>query len=263
MHKISSSIQSPALDMAEKGWCLVQNAISEQLLESLRLEIESASVECRKIQIKNCLSQNTSGTLHHLLAFQGSFLTLLEAIPAQDLIQSYFEAPFILNSFGGVINRKENQNYVGKVHRDVRFFTGKLPLMLNMLIMLDDFTLENGATYLLSGSHHQAQKPEESLFYQKAEQACGKAGSCLLFNSNLWHAAGLNHTDQPRRALTLTWTRSSIKQQLDYVRLLGEDAVFRMSDKVKQLLGYYSRTPSSLEEWYRPEEERYYRQGQD
>jgi hypothetical protein len=260
---IHASNFNPNVTLSSQGWIVLESVIPNPLIERLRLELESAYSVCREIQIRNGIGKETPGTLHHLVAFKGAFLQLLEQLPCRDLTHDYFAGPFILNSFGGVLNSAENGSYVGQVHRDVRFFTGDLPLMLNMLIMLDDFTVENGATHVLSGSHRKPEKPDDDYFFEKADRVCGKAGSCLLFNSNLWHAAGVNRTSLPRRALTLTWTRSCIKQQLDYVRLLGETSVAAMDDSLKQLLGYYSRTPSTLEEWYLPPERRFYRPAQD
>jgi ectoine hydroxylase-related dioxygenase (phytanoyl-CoA dioxygenase family) len=36
--------------------------------------------------------------------------------------------------------------------------------MVNMLVMLDDFTVENGATYVLTGSHHAPERPQDEFF---------------------------------------------------------------------------------------------------
>jgi ectoine hydroxylase-related dioxygenase (phytanoyl-CoA dioxygenase family) len=135
-------------------------------------------------------------------------------------------------------------------------------MMINMLVMVDDFTLENGATYLLSGSHLKDEKPSERNFYDRAERAIGKAGSILMFDSLLWHAAGINRTSAERRALTLAFTRPFQKQQMDYPRVLGYKAMDSFDEDLKQILGYNSRVPTSLDEWYQPPAKRFYRPGQ-
>jgi ectoine hydroxylase-related dioxygenase (phytanoyl-CoA dioxygenase family) len=150
---------------------------------------------------------------------------------------------------------------VANIHRDIRTFYN-VPMMMNMLVMLDDFTLENGATYLLSASHLKDEKPSEDHFYKYAERATGKKQSILLFDSLLWHAAGINHTDNPRRALTLAFTRPFQKQQLDYPRLLGYELIETLNENLKQVLGYNSRVPTNLDEWYQPPHKRFYKPGQ-
>jgi ectoine hydroxylase-related dioxygenase (phytanoyl-CoA dioxygenase family) len=134
--------------------------------------------------------------------------------------------------------------------------------LLNMLVMVDPFTLENGATHVLSGSHRQPRRPDPDLFWAKSERLVGPAGSIVLFDSNLWHAAGRNASTQPRCALTLSFSRAFVKQQMDYPRFLGEAYGERASAQLRQLLGYEAMTPASYEEFYRPLERRLYKADQ-
>jgi ectoine hydroxylase-related dioxygenase (phytanoyl-CoA dioxygenase family) len=130
--------------------------------------------------------------------------------------------------------------------------------MINVLVMLDPFTAENGATHLLEGSHLGREKPTDEVFFRDAVRAVGPAGTVVLFNSNLWHAAGENRNGEPRRALTLTLTPPYFKQQCDYPRMLGYNRAEKFSQHLRQILGYNSRVPADLEEWYRPPENRLY-----
>ena len=222
---------------------------------------------CRKIQIKNGIDAVTDGTVHHLIAsHEMVYIKVIDKICQSemfDFIKDYFNGNFILNSYGGFLNLPGKPSYATNVHRDIRFFSGDFPLMLNLLIMLDDFTLENGATYLLAGSHKKDEKPTEKEFYDNSHRALGKKGDILFFNSNLWHAAGINKTDQERRAITITLTKPFMKQQLDYPRAVGYDKLEKMSSQLQQVIGFFSRTPSTLDEWYQKPENRFYRPGQD
>jgi hypothetical protein len=248
-------------DLKEKGWTIVPKIVNKDLVDSLRDEIEIAYTKCRSIQVKNGIAENTDGTVHHLLCFEGAFLEFLGKELCNDLILEFFESsPFILNTYGGVINLPNKKSYVANVHRDIRTFYS-VPMMLNMLVMIDEFTLDNGATYLLSESHLKDKKPSDDEFYQKASRAVGPSGSILLFNSLTWHAAGLNSTQHARRALTLAFTRPFMKPQLDYPRVLGYDRS-GLSDYLRQVVGYNSRIPASLDEWYQPTEKRFYKSGQ-
>ena len=135
-------------------------------------------------------------------------------------------------------------------------------MMLNMLVMLDEFTEDNGATLVLSGSHRLTEKPEDELFFANASPAVGPAGSVLVFHSQLWHCSGQNTSSAERRALTLTFTRPFYKQQMDYPRLVGYAKLASLSQNQRQLIGYNSRVPASYEEWYQPPAKRMYKPGQ-
>ena len=186
------------------------------------------------------------------------FQTLLEQAWLDQELKVLLEGPYILNSFGGVVNPPEQSAYVHQIHRDQRTFIPDFRLMINLLVMLDDFLPENGATWLLSGSQNQVQPPSSESFFAKAKQICAPAGSLLLFDSRLWHAAGQNTTSAVRRGLTLTYSRPFLKPQFDYMGQVKGS----LSAHLKQILGEYSRVPASLEQWYQPPDQRFYRPGQ-
>lgn len=249
-------------EISEKGWAHFASVVDDELVARLNKDVERAYEACCRMQIENGVGQGTNGALHHVLGLGESFTEFLERMYLIDEVKQFLQGNVILNSFGGVINRKNQNAYLHNIHRDLRLYSGELPLMINMLVMLDDFTLENGATYVFSGSHRTPEKPSESDFFERADRFVGKRGSAVLFDSNLWHATGKNETDHVRRALTLTYTRPFIKQQLDYPRYLGYEQMAGLSDGMKQILGYNARVPADINEWYQPVEKRFYKADQ-
>jgi ectoine hydroxylase-related dioxygenase (phytanoyl-CoA dioxygenase family) len=257
------SIEAFKREMDEKGWVVFDDVLEPTFVDELAADLLKATDACREIQIKNGIVNRTEGTSHHIIAFEGAFMRFIEDLPLKNHLRAYFDdGPFILNSFGGTINLASAPSYVANVHRDIRTFSGPLHLMLNMLVMLDDFTADNGATWFMSGSHKAAYKPSDEEFYANAQQSIGKRGSIVLFNSNTWHAAGQNRTGEDRRGLTPMFTKPFFKQQFDYARFFGYDRMDSFSEEVQQLLGYFSRVPANFEEWYQVPEKRWYRPNQ-
>jgi ectoine hydroxylase-related dioxygenase (phytanoyl-CoA dioxygenase family) len=256
------NLQEYARIMNEKGWIAFEGVVDDQLVEKLKNDLENAYKIRRPIQEKNGVDTNTAGTAHHLLADGKSFFEFLSRLYLNDEIKEYFGGNYILNTFGGNLNMRGQHTYASNVHRDVRTYTSDIKLLLNILVVLDDFTLDNGATYLLSGSHLKKDKPSDDEFFKKAERVVAKKGTIVFWDANLWHAAGENKTDGPRRALSLIYSRPFMKQQFDYSRQIGYDKVSQMPDGLQQVLGYKSRIPATLEEWYQPLEKRFYRNDQ-
>ncbi len=251
-------------ELKEKGWMIIPDFFDLDLIEKINQLLPPAVEKRKLIMQQNNLDTNTQGTAHHVLADDISFVELLEHLGnADELLTKYFSGKYILNSYGGFINEKSANTYSKNMHRDVRTFTGDLKQMINLLVMLDDFTLENGATYLLSKSHEKADRPDEEYFYQNAERAIGKKGSLLIFDSHVWHATGNNTTENVRRALTITLTKPNFKQQADYPRMWGYDKMATQKEYLNQIIGYYSRVPASLEEYFQPVEKRFYRRNQE
>lgn len=248
--------------MRERGWIIFPEVVDETLIRELTIDLELAYEIRRPIQIKNGVDTDTQGTAHHLLADGKSFLELLKRAYLDEYLNSFFEGNYILNTYGGNLNQKNNFTYASVVHRDVRTYTREIKFLMNTIVMLDDFTEENGATHLLNGSHLKKEKPSDEEFFSTADRALGKSGSILLWDSNIWHAAGINRTEFPRRSLSILYSKPFMKQQFDYPRVVGYDEIDSLPEKLKQIVGYNARVPASLEEWYQPPDKRFYKKDQ-
>jgi hypothetical protein len=250
-------------DIARDGYVLFEDVVPESLLARLRQDIPKHAAKCRELQRQNGLGEGMEGAAHHVVGGGDSLDAFLQQLYLDDCIRDYFGGEYILNSYGALNNlplSADTYKHGQHFHRDVRTFSGGFRLMLNMLVMVDDFTVENGATRVVPGTHRVEQRPDDAYLEHNAERATGRAGSILLFDSNLWHSAAPNRTSGPRMALTLTFTRPFFKQQMDYPRLLGED--FTRDERLRQLLGYNARVPANHDEWYQPPEKRMYKPGQ-
>lgn len=245
--------------MASHGWVLFENVVSSDQLGALRGDVLRSVEDCGRIQVANGVAAQADGTAHHAVGRYGSFDDFLSDCPLRPQIARYFDgAPYILHAFNPATVGPARSSYLHKIHRDVRTHAGDFRMLINMLVMVDPFTLENGATHVLSGSHHSPEPPDEDLFWRTSQRLVAPAGSIVLFDSNLWHAAGTNSSDRPRAALTLSFSRAFIKQQMDYPRFLGEAYGRAASPALRQLLGYNAMVPTSYDEWYRPRESRLY-----
>jgi ectoine hydroxylase-related dioxygenase (phytanoyl-CoA dioxygenase family) len=166
---------------------------------------------------------------------------------------------FILPSFP---EGEVPETFQNSFHRDFpRHLDGYLA-SVNTLFALDDFTERNGGTIVVPGTHQQAERPPDGYLLAAAIPVTCPAGSMLVFDSTLWHAAGANVSGSDRVGVNQQFTRSWIKQQIDYVRALGDDAVLALPPRTQQLLGYYTRVVTSLQQYYVSTDERLYRAGQ-
>lgn len=246
------------------GFSLFENVVPSEMIVALRNDIEIHTKICADWQKKNNLPSGMDGSGHHVLGREDSLDHFLYNFFLDEYISAYFEnSAFILNSYGAVDNLPQSKNtyqHAHHFHRDVRTYSNGFRLMLNMLVMIDDFTIENGATKVVAGSHKVKERPSDEFLENNTIQVTGSAGCIILFDSNLWHSAAPNKTDSSRKALTPTFTRAFMKQQMDYPRMLGEE--FPKNEKMRQLLGYNSRVPASHDEWYQPPEKRMYKPGQ-
>lgn len=245
------------------GWVMFEKALPGELVQNMRTDSLKWLDICKKYQIENKINSSGDGTAHHSVGGGDSIDEFLAMHAFHSYIADFFEEkPYILHACNPVGGFPNYDTYTHKVHRDVATYIPNYNLRINMLVMLDDFTIENGATRVLSGSHIYPEQPDDKSFDESSVPILGKAGSVVLFNSYLWHKGCPNRTSQSRVALTLTFGPAFIKPQMDYARLLGENYGNNLSDLSRQILGYNSRVPVSLDEWYKPKPERLYRANQ-
>lgn len=228
------------------------------LVEWMRGELAEAYALCRAIQVRNGVGDATEHTVHHLIGQGRSWIDCLAHMP-NDVIGEFLSGQFVLNSFGGNINPPDASNYAAKIHRDIRSYLNDR-VMLNAIVTLDDFTQDNGATWIFSYGECFPECPGDEMFDECADQVLAPVGSVILFDSRCWHRAGVNRSSGPRRIVTPMYTKPFYKPQFDYCRVLGEEVW--MDDQTRQIIGYNARIPASLDEWYQPPERRMYRPNQ-
>lgn len=246
-----------------KGWALFESVVPAADLVDIREAVLHSVAACGRRQVEGGATAAPDGTAHHSVGQYKALDGFLEQGWLEDMVAHYFGgAAFILHAFNPAGVSPAATSYLHRVHRDVRTFGGDFRFMLNMLVMVDQFTTENGATHVLSGSHRLPMPPDGDVFQAESERLVGPAGSIVLFDSNLWHAAGSNRTSTIRTALTLSFSRAFVKQQMDYPRFLGPEYGAAASPRMRQLCGFNAMVPTTYEEFYQPAARRLYKADQ-
>jgi len=248
--------------ISDTGVGFFRGKVSNFWIEVLRKKSLLSFESHYEIQIKNMIENpnkhfalNAIGDCEEYLKFVEYFIIDQEI---EEFLNDYFESNFILNSFSILNSCIDDDNFSHRIHRDSREYMNQANLMLNFLILLDDFTHENGATHIMEYSHKKRGKPDDEKFFEQSSRALGKAGDVLVFHSDIWHAAGKNQVKTPRRAIAMTFTKPFMKQLVDIPRMIGESHLDNLDHKMRKILGFTTRVPTSLNEWYQPAENRYY-----
>ena len=155
---------------------------------------------------------------------------------------------FILNQQNGVINPPGETYNQGAWHRDLPYqhFISNSPLAVNALFCVDDFTLENGSTFVLPATHKTANYPSDSYIRRNALQVEALAGQYILLDCMLFHSGGFNRTEKERRAVNHVYTIPYFKQQIKLPELLKD--VHLTSDQ-QELFGFKFEEPCSIDQY--------------
>lgn len=109
--------------------------------------------------------------------------------PALDAARRVVGGPFRLSAFHA--RTLHPHAPAQELHVDVPPTSDAWP-MLGLILMVDEFRADNGATRYIPGSHRRHDAPAALLpdpYTPHVDEvlACGPAGSVILFNASTWH----------------------------------------------------------------------------
>jgi len=200
--------------------------------------------------------------LHDLLCQDLAFARLLEDPRLQQLLAPLLGEHWIMYAFTSSSLPPGESNYGRRLHVDSPRFAPGYTFNMGVIWALDPFSAENGGTEVLPGSHHSPRTPPADYFERNFFQLACPAGSLIVFHARLLHRSGFNRSGAWRHALTMNCCRSFMKQRMDWVRFVPPAIAEQVNAQARRLIGYDTRLPASLDEFFLPEAQRLYKPNQ-
>ncbi len=240
------------------GMVILENVLDLDFVQQARVELEKAIQ--REVEYHGTAAYPDYGMVLLCALYGGSFWSLFDQQRLIDPFEWVLGPGCIVYAYTSSSLPPNGCNYSTRIHVDCpRLIPGYITNM-GATILLDDFTPENGATWLLPGSHQSATAPDEAAFYKAARRLVTPAGSVCFFNARVWHTSAPNQTQAWRHALTINMCRPYMKQRLDIPRALSGMDLSAMTEKTRQKLGFCSQVAASYDEYYVPPEQRKFTQ---
>ena len=255
-------------DVRAVGYAVVEDVLSASFIRTTREAMYRAQEQIlRDVGQERLLRAGELGVLRLMLKYDPHFFQFLEIPELLAIVEATVSDTAIMHLQNGFILPSSPKGATSTIfqnsfHRDFPRVLNGYVASINIMFAVDEFTAETGATKVVPRTHQRVTVPDQEYLTKNAIAVECSAGSMVVFDSTLWHAAGLNTSGKDRLAINHQFTRSYIKQQIDYVRALGDATVYAQAPRTQQLLGWYTRVVTSLDEYYRPEDERLYRKGQ-
>lgn len=230
----------------QEGMCLIKNIIPSELVQKLKNELlEAINKEC---EFHNTSQFIDYGMVLLCAKYKGELLNIFNLDKIFKPFEWVLGEDCITYSNTSTSMPPHKTNYSGRIHIDSPIeYPNNYMLRLLSLIILDDFTEENGSTWFLPKSHNLNKPPSKEYFFKNANRLIAPAGSILYWNPKIFHAGGNNNTSEWRHALTIVMTRSFCKQRLDIPSILGD---INVNANAKKRLGYLNQPPKSYKEYY-------------
>lgn len=156
---------------------------------------------------------------------------------------------------GNIINRSKTETdnkrseYGDNWHTDSRYLGDqRLAAGFNfgLIIMLDAFSKDNGATQFVPSSHKLRNRPDRNGDY-KFDILEGEIGTMVLFDSGLWHRGGPSST-KSRWAVFSMYGPWFMKPYFRFPEMLGPEIGKTLSPELRRLFHYNSNPPLNEDE---------------
>lgn len=210
-----------------QGFCVLDAGLSPQALDDLADAFDQAAVAYRAF-IAGAYAPNDAErvdphVVRAMLHWHAAFMELTFVPSLATLLGQVLGNYYILNQQNGIINPAHEAYSQSRWHRDFPYqhFVSSRPLGVNALFCIDAFTLENGATHAVAGSHRTEWFPSEEGLDLCETQVTAPRGSFIVLDAMTYHRGGENRSQTNRRAVNHVFTLPLIKQQIALPPLLG------------------------------------------
>ncbi|MBX3017650.1 MAG: phytanoyl-CoA dioxygenase family protein [Bdellovibrionaceae bacterium] len=244
-----------------RGFDVIPNFLPLPLCSKLCNKLQSAVSEFSPVP-NSARSHLDRHQLHDLITYDLDFAGLLEDARLQPLIGNFLGKSWIMYAATSSSIPPNGTNYSNRIHIDSPRFQLGYAFNLGVIWVLSDYTEDNGALEVLPGSHHVEDSPSESHFNNNAQKVICKAGSLITFHARLWHRTGANRSDAWRHSMTMNCCRSFMKQRMDWVHFVKPEISSQLNEQARRLIGFDTRLPKTLEEFFVPEDQRLYKANQ-
>jgi len=221
----------------EQGYLMLPDLMSPSLLQTLRTRVEE-------------LFAMEGATAGAEFKMEPGARRLANLVNKGRIFEEIILTPEVLESMAHVLGPKFKLSSLNA--RSAEPLDGGQPLhvdsgaipdesgfwVCNSVWMLDDFTLENGPTRMIPGSHRWKTIPEPNQYqpHPQEELVTGRAGTVVIMNAHMWHGGTINRTTAPRRALHVYYTRWDKPQQQYQKRLLDPAVQARLTPEARRIL---------------------------
>jgi len=114
-------------------------------------------------------------------------------------------------------------------------------------VLLDDYTMDNGTTRIVPGSHKFLKEPKDDGYYfqdhPNQKYIIAPKGSLFIYDVNLWHAGTKNISGKKRRHININYRDRIIWQQINFKKELSNIFKNKLSNAEKYLLKVHDEDP--------------------
>ena len=232
------SVPEHVAEIAERGWTVIEDAIEPDLVDRLVADLERLERELSIVPADNSFEGRRTLRIYNLLA-HGEIWWQVPLHPnVLPVVERVLDKGCLISSLSSInIGPDETAQPIHADDQLIPIPKPHPPTVCNTMWALTDFTEENGATRVISGTHLADSSPVYGEHYE-SDPAVMKRGSVLVWHGSLWHGGGANRTSERRVGVAMNYCAGYIRQQENQQLGLPADLVAGMPARLQELVGY-------------------------
>lgn len=239
MREISAGeIEQHLSNLEKDGYTVVEEAIPADLLDELRDALSETQAEHNIGYRETAFEGTRTVRIYNLLAYHRAF----EKVPVSPMIlpimERVLDEELQLSSLSAICLGPGQEPQ--PLHADSQMIPLKrphVPIAVNAMWALSNFTEANGATRIVPGSHLLDHNPDYDGAFETIPAEM-PAGAVLIWHSTLWHGGGKNVTDQRRDGIACYYCAGWIRQQENQQLGIPRERAEKFSRRLQELCGY-------------------------
>lgn len=242
--------------MDESGHVVLEDAVPPELCRefSRRMDAIRKLTDADAARFGRRLDSGRTAMVPLMMQYDPYFYKALEIEPIHQLLEKYIAPNMILRNMIGqpvdpIEQQPEDKPMQHDYHRNFRHLKNVRRLSGEVAIPFVDLDADNGAFFVIPGSHRYEHEPEYDYLKAHEELITQPVGSLLFLDGMTWHREDRNKTDSSTGMIVMQFTYPIIKQFFDYTRVLAGPDLDAQSDRTKRLLGGDSLVPTSFREF--------------
>ncbi len=233
-----SDVESHVARVGRDGYTIVENALDLALIDALLADLERIERQEEVVPAGNIFEGLNTVRIYNLLA-RGK---IYEAIPVHaavlPIVEGVLDRGCLVSSLSSIaIDPGEAAQIIHADDQLIPLPRPHVPIVCNTMWAMTDFTVANGATRLVPGSHawDRAPTPGEDVPTIAAEM---RRGSVLVYNGSLWHGGGANATGARRIGVAMNYCAGWVRQQENQQLGIPLDVARGFSPRLRKLCGF-------------------------
>ena len=270
--KPARNLQEAKLHLDDRGFCVLARLLSDVQLVEMRERITRQARHERDLGVAGVDEAQLNSQNQYIYAILNKgrvFFDLFERDLIHELIQHLLGDDYLLSASDAVIAAPGAPDMplhtdqwwlpassppdaspvrAGSVKRfELRTSTNACPAshdiappaVGNVMWAITDFTVDNGGTRIVPGSHLAGVNPDPMVPHRIRTIGLEvKAGQAFVFDGRLWHGTGANRTAHPRYGILTTYCGPQFRQMENYPLMVRPDVLDRASPRLRATLGF-------------------------